>query len=86
MPQHPTIVGHLEGLSPQERAAAIAHWVYIKTSQRETDWDVRVPQAWSALDSPAREFNLESIETWAFEEGVLEAWVESVEAFRKERA
>jgi len=85
MDHKPQILDDTKDLSPQERAAAIAHWVYVKTTHGTTGWETRVADAWNDLDQSARDFNLRSIETWADEEGVLESWVESVKAYRAQR-
>jgi len=68
-----------EELPPKERAAAIAHWIYTKTSQKgDSKWKIRVAEAWKDLDPNARNFNLASIETWASYPEILQAWIEAV--------
>ncbi len=84
MADHPAIIDDTKDLPPQERAAAIAHWVYVKTSENDSEWNMRVQDAWDKLDPAAREFNLRSIETWAFEDGVLEVWIEAIKSYRAE--
>jgi hypothetical protein len=69
------------GLSNKERAAALAHWVYTETARAGgSKWSMRVPEAWDELDDRARAFNLASVETWARDPQVLEAWVAAVKA------
>ena len=68
------ILEKTKDLPPKERAAAIAHWVYVATAQRYENWDARVPYDWNDLSPEAREFNIASIETWVHSEGVAQAW------------
>ena len=78
-----TILDKTEGLEPKERAAALAHYIYILT-QRRTDqnWQVRVPEEWSDLNEEARAFNLASAETWASAKEILAAWQEAIQAIQ----
>jgi hypothetical protein len=46
-----------------EKAAAVAHRVYMLTSSR-TGWPTRTPETWAELDDKARAYNIESIHTW----------------------
>ena len=70
-----------EDFSPKERAAAIAHWIYSKTAERDDSaWTLRVADAWRDLDPNAREFNLASIETWVSYPEIFEAWVEAIKS------
>ncbi|MBC7780835.1 MAG: hypothetical protein H7125_12115 [Proteobacteria bacterium] len=74
----------IEHLEPKERAAALGHWIYVRTAHRgKSDWALRVSDAWEDLDTEAREFNLASIETWAQTPEVLNAFVAAVSAYRK---
>lgn len=71
-------------LSPKERAAAIAHWVYTTTTKKgDSHWRMRVAEAWDDLDKDAREFNLDAIDTWARFPAVFDAWVKAVSACRE---
>ena len=64
-------------MQPRERAAALAHWIYVTTAERE-DWAKRVPDDWEALSAAERNFNFANIETWAGHPDVLAAWLEAV--------
>jgi hypothetical protein len=64
-----------EDLSPRERAAALAHHVYVLTSRR-VGWQQRVPPGWRELSDDARAFNLASIDTWVEEREVRAAWAQ----------
>jgi hypothetical protein len=67
----------IAGLPAIDRAAAIAHRVYVSTAQRQ-GWDIRVATDWSALDPAAREFNVEAARTWVQDQGLLTAWLHAV--------
>ena len=70
-------------LPDRERAAALAHAVYVETTREmSSDWSMRVPDSWDELDHAAREFNLASIDMWAQMPEALEAWVAAVKASR----
>ncbi len=72
-------------LPDQEKAAALAHAVYIQTAHAMgSDWSLRVPDAWENLDDAARAFNLASVEMWAEMPEVLEAWVAAIKGSRKQ--
>ncbi len=52
-------------LPPKERAAALAHWIYVQTSHRDdNEWSVRVAESWNDLDATPKEFNILTIDTW----------------------
>lgn len=74
----------IEHLPPRERAAALAHWIYVQTSNADSNWSLRVSQAWEDLDAKARNFNLASIDTWVRSPDVLAAWIEALHAYSKE--
>ena len=75
----------IEALPPRERAAAIAHAVYVATAQRDPDWALRVASRWDTLDTKARDFNLSSIDTWAAHPALLAMWVDAVNAVQRQR-
>ena len=76
-----TILEKTEGLEPKERAAALAHYIYILTQHRnDQNWQVRVAEEWSDLSEEARSFNLASAEMWASAKGILAAWQEAIQA------
>ena len=64
-----------------ERAAAIAHYVYMITAER-SGWGKRVPTPWSRLPPEARHFNVVSIDVWAHDPALLDAWNEAVRQAR----
>lgn len=74
----------IEHLPPKERAAALAHWIYVQTSLGQSKWSLRVSEAWEDLDGKARDFNLATIDTWVSSADVLAAWIEAIDAYRKE--
>ncbi|SAK87729.1 hypothetical protein AWB81_04575 [Caballeronia arationis] len=84
MSEDTDLLQHTEHLSPRERAAALAHWIYIRTSHEDADWSLRVSEAWEDLDAKARHFNLATIDSWAHSPDVLAAWIEALDAYRKE--
>ncbi len=76
-----TILDKTKGLEPKERAAALAHYIYVLTySQISHNWEARVPADWSELSEEARAFNLASAEVWANSKQILEAWQEAIHA------
>jgi hypothetical protein len=77
------ILEKIKGFPPKERAAAIAHWVYVTTADKDENWNARVPREWSDLSPEARIFNLASVETWAHAEGVAQAWFDALKAFQE---
>ncbi len=79
------ILEQTRNFSPKERAAALGHWVYSTTAQETKDWNTRVPEEWSTLSPEAREFNLASVDTWVREEGVTQAWLEALQAYKEGR-
>lgn len=80
------ILQSIRSLPARDRAAALAHWVYVRTMHRgDVDWQLRVESAWEDLDERAREFNRAAIDTWAQSPGVLEAWLEAVTSSRNEQ-
>jgi hypothetical protein len=64
--------------SPRERAAAIAHYIYALTAER-VRWGKRVPTEWHDLPDDAREFNIASIDTWANERDLRDAWHDALQ-------
>jgi hypothetical protein len=76
-----SILEKTQGLEPKERAAALAHYIYILTHRRtDQNWQARVPAEWSELSEEARAFNLASAETWASAKEILAAWQEAIHA------
>jgi hypothetical protein len=74
-------------LPSNERAAALAHWIYVQTTQRgENRWNLRVAESWDSLDSEPKHFNVLTIDTWLEHPEVLDAWIAAVRACKKERA
>lgn len=79
------VIRRIERLPAKERAAALAHWIYVRTTQRDNvDWALRVDDAWGDLDPKARDFNLASIDTWGQSPHILAAWIEAVAAYQSE--
>jgi len=76
------VLHELERLPARERAAALAHWVYMEAAKR-TDWPTRVPTSWEDLDDKAKEINLYSMDVWAECPAVLEAWLRALSEQRK---
>ena len=75
----------IERLPPKERAAALGHWIYVRTAHRkESEWALRVSDAWEDLDPKARDFNLASIDTWARSPEILTAFVAALADYQKE--
>jgi len=67
----------ISDLPAPERAAAIAHRVYMLTASR-TGWQVRTPEKWTQLDNKTREYNLEAIRTWRREPELLDLFLKAV--------
>jgi hypothetical protein len=67
----------IDSLSTNERAAAIAHRIYMLTAER-ADWTTRVPEEWEELSDEARSYNLESIKTWVEEARLFDSWLQAV--------
>jgi hypothetical protein len=79
------ILQRIANLPARERAAALAHWVYVRTTNRKNvDWELRVDNAWDDLDEKAREFNLAAIDTWAQSPEVLAAWLDALKEYKAE--
>ncbi|MBI5967103.1 MAG: hypothetical protein HY882_04500 [Deltaproteobacteria bacterium] len=76
------ILREVNQLSARERAAAIAHYVYMKTAER-VGWGKRVPTEWGQLQPDARDFNIASIDTWTLEPELYEAWHDALKQLRK---
>jgi hypothetical protein len=86
MSEREEIVERIRNRSARERAAALAHWVYVRTTNRkDVDWELRVDSAWDALDEKAREFNMAAIDTWVQSPEVLTAWFDAITAYKNER-
>jgi protoheme ferro-lyase len=79
------ILTPLMKLPADERAAALAHWIYVQTGLKDSNWSMRVAESWNDLDVKAKEFNIHAIETWAEHPHVLQAWVDAVHDFQKKR-
>jgi hypothetical protein len=77
------ILNEVAGLSPRERAAAIAHYVYMKTSE-QVGWGKRVPTDWVGLEPDAQAFNLASVDTWARESELFKEWNTALDQLRGE--
>jgi hypothetical protein len=74
------------GLPPEERAAALAHWIYVQTSLRkDSKWPLRVAESWNDLAPAPKEFNILTIDTWSKHPKLLEAWLDAVNVYRVER-
>jgi hypothetical protein len=71
------ILREVAGYAAAERAAAIAHYVYMIAAER-SEWGKRVPTAWSELPAEARQFNVDSVAVWARDPALLGAWNEAV--------
>jgi hypothetical protein len=71
-------------LRPQERAAALGHWIYVETARSEDGkWPLRVAESWSDLNPAPKEFNMLTIETWSKHPKLLQAWIDAVIAHRE---
>ncbi|MBL7688619.1 MAG: hypothetical protein JNJ49_11330 [Bdellovibrionaceae bacterium] len=77
------LLERLKSLSSRERAAALAHWIYMEASHRK-GWTTRVSDDWERLDEKAREFNFASTDMWAMSPDVLDAWIAAMIAYRNE--
>jgi hypothetical protein len=71
------IMKEVEGYPAEERAAAIAHYVYQMTAER-VGWGSRVPPTWTDLPEEARHFNVAAIESWARNAVLFDAWCQAV--------
>jgi hypothetical protein len=76
------ILQEVRGFSPRERAAAIAHYVYMLTAER-VSWAKRVPTQWHELGEDAKEFNMAAADTWAAESELYSAWLTAVQDMQK---
>jgi hypothetical protein len=73
-------------LPSNERAAALAHWIYAQTARREDNkWPLRVAESWNDLGAMPKEFNILTIDTWIEHPQLLEAWISAVNAYKKDR-
>jgi protoheme ferro-lyase len=80
------VLGPLMSIPANERAAALAHWIYVQSTRKgDARWQLRVAESWNNLDAKAKEFNLLTIDTWAEHPQLLEAWINAVNAYRKDR-
>jgi len=75
--QESAFLKSIDGLPPLERAAAIAHRVYMLTADR-VGWTQRVPEEWLKLDEQAKRYNIEGIRTWSRESQLLERFLHAV--------
>lgn len=71
------ILQEVAQLSARERAAVIAHYIYMKTAEN-TGWAKRVPTEWKNLAPDAQEFNLASVDMWAKEPDLYDAWRDAI--------
>jgi protoheme ferro-lyase len=72
-------------LPANERAAALAHWIYTQTTHREDNkWTLRVAESWDVMDATPKRFNMLTIDTWVEHPELLEAWIEAVNDYRKQ--
>jgi hypothetical protein len=76
------IIDSVADLPPKERAAAIAHGVYMLAAQASAEWDPRVSESWSDLTEEARAYNLASIEVWAAQPALTDAWIAAIGELR----
>ena len=81
MKKNEEILKEVAELSARERAACIAHYIYMKTSE-QIGWGTRVPTDWTGLSPDARDFNLASVDTWSRESELFEAWQSALEELR----
>jgi hypothetical protein len=72
-------------LPANERAAALAHWIYVQTTRRDDKWSLRVSASWDTMDDAPRHFNILTIDTWADHPELLKAWIDAVNDYRKQR-
>jgi protoheme ferro-lyase len=80
------ILKPLMKLPPNERAAALAHWIYVETAQRgDNAWSLRVAESWDHLKPEPKEFNILTIDTWSKHPQMLEAWINAVNEYSQER-
>jgi hypothetical protein len=75
------ILREVEHLPARQRAAAIAHYVYMKTAER-VGWGKRVPTEWAQLPQDAQSFNLASVDTWVGEPELYAAWRDALQQLR----
>jgi hypothetical protein len=69
-------------LPPRERAAALAHWVYMQAAKR-MNWPTRVAVAWEHLDEQAKEINMTTMDVWAERGELVEVWLAAIAAHRR---
>ena len=73
-------------LPANERAAALAHWIYAQTTRREDNkWSLRVAETWDAMDATPKQFNILTIDTWVQHPELLQAWIDAVNDYRRQR-
>ncbi|HEU0076235.1 MAG TPA: hypothetical protein VFQ76_01225 [Longimicrobiaceae bacterium] len=75
------ILEEVDRLPARERAAAIAHYIYMKTAER-VGWGKRVPTEWAQLEQDAKEFNMASMDAWSREPQLYDAWCEAMQQLR----
>lgn len=78
-----TLLKHTAEMPARERAAAIAHTIYIIAGQTIPGWQIRVPTEWQDLSPDAKAINLAAIDAWAKHEDLLKAWLDAVQSVRK---
>ena len=78
------ILQEVAQLPARERAAVIAHYIYMKTAEN-TGWGKRVPTEWNRLEPDAQEFNLASVDTWANEPDLYDAWRDALRQLQEGR-
>jgi len=75
---------YLMQLPALERAAAITHRIYMLTACR-TGWPTRTPERWADLDNSARQYNIESIQTWLQETELFDRFQGAIAEARASR-
>jgi hypothetical protein len=74
-------------LPPNERAAALAHWIYVQTTRNsDSEWNLRVTESWDNLANAPKHFNVLTMDTWAEHPKLLDAWIEAITTYRRDRA
>jgi hypothetical protein len=71
-------------LAPRERAAAIAHAIYILAGEATPGWQMRVAADWNDLSEEAKAFNLTTIDTWLKHDGLATAWIDAIQSLQNQ--
>ena len=74
----------LSKLSALEQGAAIAHRIYVLTASR-TGWSTRTPERWEELDSEARQYNIDCMQTWLEESELWDRFQSVIGELRQSR-